>query len=326
MDYRRLGRTGLEVSVLSLGTGGPNRLGQSRRVPRDHINRLINQALELGVNLFDTSAAYELSESILGEALRGVPRDRYIMASKIFPWIQGRLFTPLEIRQQVERSLRRLRVDELEILQLHRVVPEHYPSMRDQVFPELQKLRDEGKLRYLGISGSSTRDPEHRVLQAALQDNLYDTVMVLYHPTNTLAELEILPKAQQQDVGVICMASARHFVPRKAADRLRLLARTLLGFVTSPPKDMSRINSRLSAAWRDLHRVSPSIPLIAQGLGSTRALQLPEAVFTFALTRPEVTSVLTGTTNLELLRHNIAAALAPALTAAEREHLQACLK
>jgi len=326
MDYRRLGRTGLKVSVLSLGTGGPNRLGQSRRVPRGHINRLISQALELGVNFFDTSAAYELSESILGEALRGVPRDRYILASKIFPWIQGRLSTPLEIRQQVERSLRRLRVDELEILQLHRVLPEHYPSMRDQVFPELQKLRDEGKLRYLGISGSSTRDPEHRVLQAALQDNLYDTVMVLYHPTNTLAELEIFSKAQQQDVGVICMASARHFVPRKTADRLRLLARTLLGFVTSPPRDMSRINSRLSAAWRDLQRVPPSIPLIAQGLGSTRALQLPEAVFTFALTRPEVTSVLTGTTNLEHLRHNIAAALAPALTPAEREHLQACLK
>ena len=76
MEYRRLGRTGLNVSTLSLGSGGPNRFGQSLYAPAKNIIRLVRYALELGINFFDTASTYGQSESLLGEALQGVPRDR----------------------------------------------------------------------------------------------------------------------------------------------------------------------------------------------------------------------------------------------------------
>ena len=77
MEYRRLGRTGLNVSMLSLGSGGPNRFGQSRYTPRNGILRLVRHALELGINFFDTASSYGQSESMLGKALQGIPRDSY---------------------------------------------------------------------------------------------------------------------------------------------------------------------------------------------------------------------------------------------------------
>ncbi|MGD2128295.1 MAG: aldo/keto reductase, partial [Lysobacterales bacterium] len=85
MRYRRLGRTGLEVSLLGLGSGGPNQFGQLRSVPRSQVVSLVRYALDLGVNFFDTAAAYADSEEILAEALSGVPRDRYLLASKFVP-------------------------------------------------------------------------------------------------------------------------------------------------------------------------------------------------------------------------------------------------
>jgi aryl-alcohol dehydrogenase-like predicted oxidoreductase len=75
MKYRTLGRTELRVSVMGVGTGGPSNFGQSTGVPEEESARLVSRALDLGINFFDTSAAYRESESILGRALDGVRRD-----------------------------------------------------------------------------------------------------------------------------------------------------------------------------------------------------------------------------------------------------------
>ena len=78
MEYRKLGRTGLSVSVLSLGSGGPNRFGQSRYTHRNNILRLVRHALDLGVNFFDTARAYGCSEERLGKAFKGRREDAVI--------------------------------------------------------------------------------------------------------------------------------------------------------------------------------------------------------------------------------------------------------
>ena len=314
MEYRRLGRTGLKVSVLGLGTGGPNRLGQSRYVSRGQIHRLIRQALELGINFFDTSGAYEHSESLLGSALQGVRRDRYVLSSKIFPWHKGNLLNPEEIRLQVEHSLQRLRVDELDVLHLHRATPEAYTNALDQVIPELLKLRDEGKFRFLGISESSSRDPEHRMLRRALQDDVYDTVMVAYNPAYTSAEKMVFPRAQHQDVGVICMSTARHFVPRNAAERLRVLGRTFASLATSPPADIARLKVRLKTAFFDTTRAAPGKARFDHGCEGAAGPALPESTYSFALTPAAVSSVLTGTVNPTHLVRNVMSVQAPALS------------
>ena len=82
MQYPTLGRTGLKVSLLSQGTGGPSQFGQKRGLLQVEQNRLIHRCLDLGINLFDTHESYGDSEAILGRALDGVPRDDYILVTK----------------------------------------------------------------------------------------------------------------------------------------------------------------------------------------------------------------------------------------------------
>jgi aryl-alcohol dehydrogenase-like predicted oxidoreductase len=324
MQYRRLGRTGLNVSVLSLGSGGPNRLGQSRYVPRQQIRRLVHRALELGVNFFDTSSAYEHSETVLGNVLKGVPRNDYYLASKVFPLHGGKFLCAADIRRMVERSLQRLRVTELDILQLHRITPEIYESARDHMLPVLEKMRSEGIFRYIGITESSGRDPMHRMLKLALQDDLFDTIMVACDLVNTSAEGEILPLARANDVGVIGMSAARHLVPRNATARLKLLSGFLAGLVTSPPS-RGQLKVRLRKILLILAHSGPKpLPPITRA-GSGGPLQLPESAYTFVTSQPAIATVLTGTTDVIHLERNVAAALAPALTAEEIELLQGFL-
>ena len=90
MQYRILGRTGLKVSLLGLGTGGPSLLGQHRAMSQAEQDALIRRCLDTGVNLFDTSAAYGRSEEILGRALDGVSRDTYVLVTKWQPFWRAR--------------------------------------------------------------------------------------------------------------------------------------------------------------------------------------------------------------------------------------------
>jgi aryl-alcohol dehydrogenase-like predicted oxidoreductase len=325
MQYRRLGRTGLNVSILSLGSGGPNQFGQLRYVSRENIHRLVRHALDLGMNYFDTAAGYAKSESLLGDALRGVPRDQYYLATKLYPLKGNRFLSAAEARQLVERSLRRLRLDALDLLYLHRIVPQRYPETLERLLPLLLDLRAEGKIRYIGISESSTRDRSHRMLGRALADDHFDAVMVAYEIAHGGAEKEIFPLALARDVGVVGMVAARNLVHRTAAERLKLSAAALLSLVGSPPRP-SLAALRLRMALATLRRSGPSAALSIPRQGGEGILQLPAAGYTFAVSHPAVVTVLTGTTNPEHLEQNVQAALAPALTSGEIEALREMLR
>ena len=85
MQYRTLGRTGLNVSIASLGTGGQSRLGMATHADPKESIRLVHRPLDLGINFFDTAPTYLGTEALLGEALSGVPRDSYFVATKVMP-------------------------------------------------------------------------------------------------------------------------------------------------------------------------------------------------------------------------------------------------
>ena len=325
MKYRRLGRTGFNVSILSLGSGGPNQFGQLRYVSRENIHRLVRRALDLGMNYFDTAAGYAESESMLGEGLHGVPRDQYYLASKLFPLKRNRFLSPAEARQLVERSLRRLRVDSLDILYLHRIVPQRYPETLERLLPLLLDLRAEGKIRCIGISESSKHDRQHDMLRRALEDDRFDAVMVAYEIARGGAEKEILPMALARDVGVVGMVAARNLVHRTAGERLKLSAAALLSLMKSPPRP-GLAALRLREALSPLRRSGPSAALSMPRQGGAGVLQLPAAGYTFAVSHPAVATVLTGTTNPGHLEQNVQAALAPALTAGEIAALRELLR
>ena len=148
MHYRTLGKTGLEVSLLSFGTGGPSAFGQRRGLVQDEQTRLVRRALDLGINFFDTSSLYDESEVILGRALEGVPRDSYVIGTK---W-RTPDHDPDDLRKTVHKSLKLLGTDHIDVMQFHGPLPEEYDTIVEKAYPAMAQLRDEGKIRFIGLS------------------------------------------------------------------------------------------------------------------------------------------------------------------------------
>ncbi len=215
--YRTLGRTGLRVSLASLGTGGPSRLGQQTHGDESTAHQVVRRALELGVNLFDTAANYGDSEAILGRSLRTVPRDRYLLATKFSPYrVDGSIISPDEVVQACERSLERIGVETIDLYQFHSVLPETYHQVADRIYPAALRLREQGKIRFLGVTEYFFPDPSHAMLNLALADDLWDAIMVKYGIMNLSAERKVLPVAKERNVGVLNMSPVRVKMTRPA--------------------------------------------------------------------------------------------------------------
>ena len=199
MIYRPLGRTGLNVSLLGLGTG--TRFGDAKSHRPSDATRLVRGAPELGVNYIDTAANYHEAETMLGSALMGVPRNRFILATKFFPANeQGQPITSQELRLSVERSLRRLRLDTIDILQIHGLRPQWYAPVMAELGAELDRLRAEGKYRFLGVAETILEDPRHEMLPLAVTDRRFATALVGYSLLSPWAEQQALPACAKAGV------------------------------------------------------------------------------------------------------------------------------
>jgi L-galactose dehydrogenase len=154
MKTRPLGRTGLEVPILSFGASS---LGaEFRRVTVEEALSSVRVALDLGMNLIDTSPFYGrgMSEVLLGIALKGVPRDSYTLCTKLGRYDLGHFdFSARRVAESVDVSLHRLGTDHLDIILCHDI--EFVPMQRivDETIPALEKIRASGKVRFIGFSG-----------------------------------------------------------------------------------------------------------------------------------------------------------------------------
>ena len=292
MLYRTLGRTGLRVSLLSLGTGGPSNFGQRTGVPEADIHRLVRRALDVGVNLFDTAAGYRDSEAILGRALKGVPRDRYYLATKFTPEQDGKIVAPDDVVASVERSLKRLQTDYVEVLQFHGVRPQQYRTVMERLLPTVLKLRDQGKCRWIGITEQYGEDGAHEMLQMALQDNHFATAMVGYNMLNQSADRLVYPQCLEHNVGVFIMFAVR----RVLAVRERL------------EETVADLKQRGLIATDALPDARPLDWLIHGNVDS-----VPSAAYKFTAMHPAVSTVLSGTANLEHFESNLRALEDPTL-------------
>lgn len=304
MQYRVLGRTGLRVSLVSLGTGGPSNFGQRTGLSSADQHALIHDAIDLGINFFDTASAYRESEELLGRALAGVPRDRYFLATKCSAFNRGEdgaIVASEEIVRQCERSLRHLKTDAIDVYQVHGVVPSRYDEVVDRLYPTLQRLRDEGKIRFIGISELFFSDPAHEMLRRAVPEGLWDCVMLKYGLLNQAAAREVLPLCQQHNVGVLNMAPVRVKLTRP--DELKALiadwtARGLISEAALPADD--------PLGW------------LAEGTTGSAI----GAGYKFAAAHPGISTVLTGTANLEHLKANVDAILGDPLPPAHVRRLE----
>jgi len=301
MEFRRLGRTGLQVSRVALGSGGANRLGQMRGATSAEIGALVGTALDLGINFFDTAPVYADSERLLGETLAATPRDDYVVATKFHPGYDGPLPTAATLVESVEESLRRLRIETLDVLFLHAVIPERYQAATEELVPAMVGLQERGAVRFLGITEAQIRDPGHATLELALGDGTFDVVMAAYNILNQSSAVRLFDLASAGDIGVIVMTAVRRALANPALLEERLsdaVARQLIDAEALPPHD--------PLGW-----------LIHDGVDSVAA-----AAYKFAAAPDQVATVLTGTADRLHLAQNVAAVLGAPLPASDMDRLR----
>lgn len=297
---RRLGRTELDVSIMGLGSGGPSRLGQGHGATAESVRHLVDTAIDLGINHIDTSPAYGSSEALLGEALRGIPRDRYQLATKFVPFDgDSHLRSRGDLHRSLETSLSLLGTDHVEILYLHAVPAGSLDAVWDVFGEPIQEVVDAGLARFIGVSEQYFADHEHRTLQDALDRYDFDVLMTGYNLLSPSAARTIFPLAERRDVGIVVMCAVRAVI----ADHAKLEAvvrnwkqKRLLGHDELPD------NGPLD--W--LLEEAPSITA---------------AAYRFAATPTAVGTVLTGTASPDHLVENVEAISGPGLRPATRERL-----
>ena len=286
METVVLGRTGLTVSVAGLGCGGPSRLGCSQGRSPDQAKAVVEAAMNQGVTYIDLAVAYG-TEALVGEAIAG-RRDGLVLCTKVPPMTRGR-FTPWhrpppakEFRRTLEESLRRLKTDRLDIVMLHSLAAKDYRRCRDALVPLLQDLQREGKLRFIGVSESVDRDPEHAMLRLAADDDCWDVAMIAHNPYNAAAGRPLLARLRETNVGVVAMVPSRWLARYAAEEAEDLLRRAALDdsneaqpateSEAAPPASPSERRRLIDAAYR-FCRHSPGVDLVLTGTGNLAHLQ-----------------------------------------------------
>lgn len=302
MEYVTLGRTGLRASVAGLGCGGFSQLGLAQGKTEDDAIAIIRQAVDLGVNLFDTAAAYG-TEAVLGRAIKSVRRDEVVITTKAPFSFSNPHSTPEGIVANLDNSLRQLDTSYVDVYQLHGVPPNAYEHALNELAPVLLREKEKGKLCYLGITETAPHDPEHQTLHRAAQDGVWDVVMVGFHMMHQNARERVFPLTRANRVGTLLM-----FVVRNIFSRPELLRTTIRNLVAA-----GELPQWLTEGPDPLEFL----------LHESGASTTPDAAYRFVRHEPGVDVVLFGTGDPEHLRTNIASLLKPPLPKPDRERLAA---
>jgi aryl-alcohol dehydrogenase-like predicted oxidoreductase len=298
----RLGRTELQVTAAGLGCGGHSRLGQTGGASFDDSVNVVRRALDLGVTFIDTARAYG-TEEIVGAAVKG-RRDRVVLSSKSHPGTRDTGPLPAaRLRESVELSLRRLGTDYIDVFHLHGVPVALYDHCRDELVPEMHRLRDEGKIRFVAISEVFGADPGHEMLQQAVKDDCFDVMMVGFNLLNPSARDRVFAATQDKDVGVLIM-----FAVRRALSQRDELARVVRELVERGEVDAT-----------DVDLDDPLGFLVHEG----GAASTVEAAYRFTRHEPGAHVTLTGTGNVAHLEENLVSLSLPPLPRADLDRLDA---
>lgn len=302
MKKVRLGRTGLEVSAVGLGCGGHSRLGMAHGKSAEEAAGIVRRAIDLGITFIDTARSYGTEEAV-GLAIAG-RRDEVVLSTKALTagWQTDEFLPASALRESVESSLRRLGTDRIDIFHLHAVIPPHYEHAIEVMLPEALRLKEEGKIRFLGITERFPQDTRHDVLVRALDEDRFDVVMVGFNLLNPSARKTVFPRTMARDVGTLVM-----FAVRRALSRPEALAPLIEELVAQGHL------SGEAVAGGDPLAFLEGRPDIASRV---------EAAYRFCAHEPGAHVVLTGTGSPEHLAENIRSLSAPPLPADVAERLK----
>lgn len=305
MEKRRLGRTGLQVSVLGYGAGAVGGLFTKGRA--EDQERAVARALEAGINYFDTAPVYGNGESErnLGRVLKALKAD-VVVGTKVRLSAAHRGDVGKAIAQGMEDSLKRIGRDHVDLFQLHNplVATDGGDKLAidialNEVAPALAKLKKEGKTRFIGFSGVG----ETAALHQAIDSKLFDTIQVVYNALNPSAAGPLPGGVPGQDYGKL-------FDRVKAADMGTIIIRALAGGALAGteerhPLAMQVVDPIGSAPdfKGDVARARELEPLLREGVAGN----LPELAQRFVIAHPAVSTMLVGYSTLDQLEAAIAA-------------------
>ncbi len=302
MRYTTLGKTGLRVSVAGLGTGGFSRMGLKSGKTEDEAARLILDAVDLGVNFIDTAPPYG-TEGVVGKALKSVPRDSVVVATKSTVRRGGEWWTPERVVASLDNSLRLLGTDYVDVFNLHAVDPDMYDYALGTLAPALVSQREKGKIRHFGLTENPIVDFTNETLKRALCDPVWEVFMVGFHMMHQGARENVFPLTRANGVGTLLMFAVRSIFadpPRVAREMKALAAKGLV------------------EKW--LGETDDPLGFLVHEHGAANMI---EAAYRFARHEPGVDVVLFGTGDAEHLRTNVASLLKPSLPDADRAKLAA---
>jgi len=278
----RLGRSGLEVSPICHGTWqlSPKFWGEQ---PREVMIAAARRAFEVGVNFFDTADAYGngLAEQVLGEALKPLPRDQIVVATKVYhhfypdgsrhPDLSGKY-----VEQECEASLRRLQMDYIDLYQCHSFDP---LADIEETTAALERLKQAGKIRAYGASNFTVEQ-----LRAARRFGDYATLQPRYNLLQSQAEADLLPYCRGEDIGVLVYSPLYH----------GLLTGKYAG--TETFEDLRKSNADFQGErFRELAGRVRALGPIAQKY----ALSIVQLVLVVTLMNPMIHSAIVGIKNPE---------------------------
>jgi aryl-alcohol dehydrogenase-like predicted oxidoreductase len=257
MEKRTLGKTGMEVSVLSFGASS---LGaEFRKIDLTEAVKSVHVALDQGMNLIDTSPYYGrgLSECLLGFALEGIPRDRYYLCTKLGRYAPQHFdFSARRVRESVDISLERMRTDFLDIILCHDIEFVDMKQIWEETIPELLQLKQAGKVKHIGISGYPMKIFREGAAHADL-----DVILSYNHYTlqNTML-LDILDDLKSKGIGVMNAApfSARLLtnaplpVWHKATPKVREICKRAADHCTRAGVDIAKLALQFSVAHPEM--------------------------------------------------------------------------
>ncbi|MDH3713906.1 MAG: aldo/keto reductase [Gammaproteobacteria bacterium] len=225
MEYTRLGRTEIEVSVAGLGCGGFSRLGLAKGASRGEAADLVLRAIDRGVNFLDTAASYG-TERIVADAIAARDRSSVIVSTKSSLARGGALLSPEQVLSSLDQSLRELRTDYVDVFHLHGVRPGQIDYAQSELLPVLEKAQVNGKVRALGVTETPPNDLHHVMLETALADPRIEVAMIGFHMLYQSARRKIFPLARAHDVGTLGMFAVRLIFsqPERLNDAIRELA------------------------------------------------------------------------------------------------------
>ena len=257
MQTRPLGQTGIELPILSFGASS---LGaEFRQIDIAEAVKAVHVALDCGMNFIDTSPYYGrgMSEVLLGPALRDIPRDSYYLGTKLGRYDVNHFdFSAKRVAESVDVSLHRMGVDYLDIILCHDLEFVDMQQIIDETLPALRKIQQQGKVRFVGVSGYPMKMFRYVIERAEI-----DCILSYNHYTlqNTMLA-DLVPELQEKGIGIMNAApfSARLLTNaplppwHKATDEVRHVARQAAEHCEKNGVDIAQLALQFSVANEDM--------------------------------------------------------------------------